>query len=335
MHTQNITSETHWPRKTVGHHMTKNVPTIHASATLGDVRKMLEKQVQEFETVNYMYVLDAKKRLTGILSIKDVFRLQASLRVGNVCRTDHLITIHPSEHQERAAYISLKHNIKAVPVVDEHHVFLGVLSSDVILHILYHETHEDLLRLAGVLHNQAKNFFDNVLTLPFLTSIRHRIPWLFIGLMGGLVASVVIGEFEAILREHIILASFLPLIVYMSGAVSSQMVTFLVRDIAINQTIPIVRYFMKQFVVAFIIAGVFSILLFIGSSILHDNSHISATLSISLFIAMLSSVASGLVVPLTFHKLHVDPANASGPVATIIQDLLSIVIYFSIATWLL
>lgn len=314
--------------------MTLHVPIVHTQATLADIKTLLETSAQEFETVNYIYVVDERSCLQGILSIKDVFRLQASVRVGNVCRTDHLVTVYPEVHQERAAYLALKHNIKAIPVVDHDGTLLGIVTSDEILHILYHETHEDMLRLAGV-HRHGKDLSDNVLTLSLITSIRHRVPWLFLGLLGGLLAEQLIGSFEHVLMEHLVLAGFIPLIVYMGGAVSTQMETFIIRDLAIQSHLPYFKYFYRQLFITTLIGLALGGLLTLAGAFIYNNLYLGVVLGISLTGAVVSSVITGIVIPTLFHHLRMDPANASGPIATILQDLCSILIYFSIASILL
>lgn len=322
-----------WPADSAGRCMTSKVPRVHSDATMGEVRTMLAKEAKNIETLHYVYVLDDSDKLTGVLSIRELFLHPSSARIGEVCRRKDLLSVHPVTHQERAAYMALRHGIKAVPVIDHDHTFLGAIGSDRLLRILYKETHEDLLRRAGVHHRHP--MFDSILTLPLHTSILHRLPWLLLGLVGGVFAAQVVSFFEHTLERNLIIAAFIPLIVYMSGAVGAQTVAFIIRDLALDRKIPFLRYFLRQLFVVTVIGTVCALALFGLSMMLYGNMQVSAVLAVSLVAAVLSSLVTGLLIPILFSRFRADPANASGPVATIIQDILSLVIYFLIAGTLL
>jgi magnesium transporter len=159
----------------------------------------------------------------------------------------------------------------------------------------------------------------------------HRLPWLVIGLFGGIFASKIVGNFEEVLEKNIILAAFIPLIVYMSDAVGTQMEAFVIRDMAIHH-LKFIKYAIRQFMVVIVIAVILSLSLFIYAISTGKEINIALALAIPLFTAIMSSVVSGLFVPYLFRLIKLDPANASGPIATIIQDILSISIYFWIAS---
>lgn len=313
--------------------MTAAVPTAHEDSTMGEIHESLKKKGSNFKTINYIYVLDNRKHLVGVLSVRDVFMHPFSKKAKDVAKKSSLIYLHPEASQERAAYLALQHNIKAIPVIDKDHLFLGEITADSILTILHKEMHEDTLRRAGIGH--AADMKSAIFTLPIHTSIRHRIPWLILGLLGGLLAAKVVGFFEEILSTNLVLAAFIPLIVYMSDAVGTQMEAYIIRDLAVEGSIPFGKYLARHLLVVFCIATIIAALLMVSYSILTGQIHLAAVLSIALFIAILSSVCTGLIIPYTLSKFGVDPADSSGPVATIIQDILSIVIYFSIAQLLL
>ncbi len=318
-----------YPKDSAGSRMTIKVPTALADATVGEVFAMLREQANSTEGMQYVYVLDDSRKLTGVLSLRDLFRHPHDAHIGTLCRRSELLYVHPATHQERAAYIALKHGIKAVPVVDRDHVFLGAIPSDVLLHILYKETHEDLLRRSGVHHEHP--MFDNVLTLPIHISILHRLPWLLLGLLGGILAAQVVGFFEATLKQNLILATFIPLIVYMSDAVGTQTEAFIIRDLAMDRKIPFARYLWRQILVVGSIAVLCSIFLLGASLLFGVDARVSIVLATALFAAVASSIVTGLLIPWILSRFHADPANASGPMATIVQDILSLVIYFLIA----
>lgn len=324
--------EKNYPPETAGRLMISNVPTVSPDNTISKIEELLLKKVKEFETINYIYVVLKNGKLTGVISIKDILRQPKSAKVSQVMIKD-LAVAHPYTDQERVAHLALKNNIKAVPVVDKEGFFLGVVPSDVILEVVYQEAGEDILGLAGVPEfKMAKHGLDDTMKLSIATLLKHRLPWLIIGLFGGLLTAKIIGLFEYTLEKNIILASFIPLIVYMGGATLAQTQAFLIRDLALNPTLKFGKYFLKQLLVIFFIATFAAVILFGFGLLIYKNLLIIQIIATALFAAIISSILTGLVVPYLFSKLKMDPANASGPIATIIQDLLGVTLYFLIAS---
>jgi magnesium transporter len=243
-----------------------------------------------------------------------------------------LITARAYTDQEKVAFLALRYNLKAIPVVDKNNRFLGVVASDDILRILDNEAIEDILSFGGVWH---RGPYDDIFNIPLLRSIKHRLPWLILGLLGGILAAGIINRFEGILAQNLILAAFIPLIVYMADAVGTQMEAFLIRDLAIMPKMRFLKYFLRQISVVFVIALIIAGLLIIVISAIYGERQIALTVGAAIFLAILSSVLTGLVVPYLFNKFKFDPANTSGPIATIIQDILSVFVYFLIANLLL
>lgn len=311
--------------------MVANVPTIQDSATIADVERLLVKEEGNFAKLNYIYLVNKKRQLAGVISIKEIFRSPKEKKAKSLSPKKY-VCVRASTDQERVAYLALKHNIKAIPVVDKNNGFLGVVTSNAIMNIIHAEGTENLFRFGGVIPN---NDFDDTLTLPIYVSIKHRLPWLFLGLLGGFLTASVVTSFEEVLKKNLILAAFIPLIVYMSGAVGAQMQAFIIRDMAVNPHIKWVRYFLRQTIIVLIIGVLISLAMYGISEFLHHDGYVSFVLAVALFCAVFSSLITGLIVPFVFGKLRMDPANASGPIATIIQDLLSVLIYLVIASLIL
>jgi len=308
------------------------VPVVSTGTTLARARELVAAKTREYESVNYIYVVDDGDHLRGVFSIKEILTSQEKgIRVDDVMQRN-IITVRPHTHQERVGLLALQHNIKALPVVDKDGIFLGVIPADAILKILDQEAVEDFLRLGGIYY---KGPYDDLLRLPLLQSIKHRLPWLLLGLLGGIFAAGVVSSFEETLSRNLILVAFIPLIVYMADAVGTQMEAFIIRDLAINPQFRFFAYFVKQVSVAGILGVSTSFLLVAVSFFLYGNIMISLVLGVALFFAILSSVFSGLIIPYLFGKLKFDPANAAGPVATIIQDVVSVSIFLFIASRIL
>jgi len=308
------------------------VPLVNISKSVGEAQKYLFKNIKKFTSVHYIYIIDKSRHLKGILSIHELLKHHIKVRISDVMHRNVYVA-HPGTDQEVVAHIALKYDIVAIPIVDKYGIFIGTVPSEQLLAVMYKETREDLLKISGVHHINGGT--DDIMKMSPFRSLKHRLPWLILGLLGGMFAASIVGFFETTLEKNIILAAFIPLIVYMGDAVGTQMEAFIIRDYALNPTLQFVKYFFKHLLVVLMIGLLTSIALFGFAVLFYHDIMISNVLSIALFIAIISSMTTGLVVPFIFTHFKQDPANASGPIATIIQDILSVTIYFTIATILL
>lgn len=309
----------------------RNVPVFNEKETVSNVFRKIVKDAVKYNTLDYIYIIDDYKHLVGVISIKEIFKSPKSTSL-NFFKNKKVISVRIHTEQERVAMFALKYNIKAVPVVDKEDIFLGIVTYDEILKIMHKEGVDNILRFGGIL---STNTQDDIFTLPLLTSIKHRLPWLVLGLIGGILAAVIVGSFEKVISYNLILAAYIPLIVYMADAIGTQMEAFIIRDLALKPELNLSKYFLRQAFIIFILSIILSTVIYFITYFLHSDIKISLVLSLALFCAIVSSLFTGIVIPYFFEKLGFDPANASGPIATIIQDVVSIFIYFSIASYIL
>lgn len=320
-----------YPKKSAGRVMSTSVPVIFASATVEDAETLLKEKTAEFDSVNYCYVLDRARRLIGVVSVKEIFRAGKSERLRHLMKTE-LITAHPYTNQEHIAYLALRHSIKAIPIVNKKGEFLGAVPSDKILQILEVELTEDILRFGGITHS---GLVENVLKTPIVTSLEHRTPWLILGLFGGIVTASVISRFGNVLQEHLLLVAYMPLIVYTAGAMSNQIQAFIIRDIARNPDLKFFNYFLRQARITIFIAGILALIFYALTLVMHQDFVLSAILAFSLIFTATTTLITGLIVPYTFGKLKFDPAAASAPIGTVLQDFVSVSVYIFIAGFIL
>lgn len=165
--------------------------------------------------------------------------------------------------------------------------------------------------------------------------IKTRVTWLLIGLVLSLCIAQVIKGFETTLTENLILASFIPLVVYMSDAVGTQMEAIIIRELNKKQKFHFTKFFHQQVIIVVSIAVIIGIVACAGVSFLNHSFNLGVVVGLSLIGGILSSLVTGTLLPYFFWKLHNDPAEASGPIATALQDLMSILIFFLIAQMLL
>lgn len=319
-----------YPLESVGRKIIKQIPLCRQNDTILDVKKMLFSGINDLETINYIYVIDSKKKLIGVFSIKEIFRRSEETLIKEIMEKD-LVVIRPYADQEKVVILALKHNLKAVPAIGKKGEFLGVVPSDIILDILHSENVEDFLKMAGI-----NSPLQKILKGSAFYLFKVRIPWLVFGLFGGIIGASVITYFEGPLQTNFILASFIPLILYMSGAVGNQTEILLIRNMAIDSKISAWKYLARELKASFLIAIILTILLFsIAMIFFKAPYYIAAILGISLFIGIFVAVIVGVLMPWSLYKMGKDAAVGSGPFSTIFRDILSLVIYFSVAIYLL
>ncbi|MBI2122481.1 MAG: magnesium transporter [Candidatus Sungbacteria bacterium] len=328
-----MTEEHRWPRKSAGRYIVEKVPIISDSLKISEVSALLVEHINRFESIDYLYLVSPENKLTGVISIKELYRVPPDALIAKIHRKSPLITVLPTSDREEVTALALQHGLKAIPVVNESGIFLGVIPHDAITAIINRELREDILQFAGIHKRHAE--FDNILDISLGDAIKHRLPWLLAGLGGGLLIASIINYFESALEKNLILAAFIPLVVYIADAVRTQLEAFTIRDLAVFRKIDFVRYFFRQFFTVAAMALILGVILSAVSYIFYDKGVIIIILGMAIIVATLSSLFSGLLVPYMFRKFKIDPANASGPIGTIIQDIISVTVYFTIASILI
>lgn len=321
--------ENQFPPESAGRFMIKEVPVVSYSATIGEIESLLLRKAKYFESINYIYLVDDAGRLAGVLSVKDIFRLPKNSAAA-VSATKKIVAVRPRADQERVAILAIRHNLKAIPVVDAQNRFLGIVPSDAILNIFNQEYIEDALRSAGI--GKFKNPAMELIAAPAFLHFKKRLPWLIIGMLGGILAALVVNSFEGLINEMLVLAAFIPAIVYMADAVGVQSQTLFVRRLALNRDFNLREYFSREAIVGTALATTLAILVVLFSLFFWKSAILSLILGISFFATIVMAVSAAIVLPWFFHVFKYDPAVASGPLATVIRDILSILIYFAVAS---
>jgi magnesium transporter len=245
----------------------------------------------------------------------------------------NLITASINTDIEKIAHIALKHGLKAIPILKEKKI-VGVISNKNILQILNTSLRKDIFHFAGIHHSHLD--YDNTMDVPIVKSVAHRVPWLISGLIGILAVAAFIGLFENTLKENLIIAFFIPVIVYICGALCGQIEALLVRDIAVmGKELNIRKYILKQGIISVIIASIISALLFLTINLFWQNKNIASIISSAAFLSLTLTTLSSFVIILGIKKLGGDPALGGGPFGTVISDSLSIIVYLLVANALL
>lgn len=316
----------------VEHNLLTRIPTVLPTTLVREAIAHLTDKKHGFESISYIYVLQDDK-LVGVLSVKELLRAHANTKLADLM-VRKLATVHPHATAEHAAITAIQHRIKAVPVVDRQDAFVGVVGTDTILHTLHSEHVEDLLRLGGIQIGEQKHILE-MLTDRVAHLLRIRTPWLILGLIGGAVATLITGFFEGAIAENVALAFFIPVIVYMSDAVGTQAQTLFIRAIAVRK-VSLPRYLAKELAVDVLLGVVLGALIAIfGLLWSKGGGVIPAIVGLAMAINVVVAGTVAILISWLLYVTHRDPAIGAGPFATVIQDILSLVVYFAVASVLL
>jgi len=314
-------------REDAAQHLTAAVHRARPDDRVAAVREGLAGR--ELDDTEIVCVVDDNDKLVGILSFAELFRLPGETRLHDVMRSSPAVLA--SEDQEKIASIALHFGLNSVPVVDNGRRLLGVVPAKALLQILRHEHVEDIHRLAGI--RRETSMARRALDIPPMRRARDRLPWLIVGLIGSMLATFVMSRFEGALNEKLALAFFVPGLVYLADAIGTQTEAVAVRGISLSH-IGITRMLAGELRTGLIIGLVLGGLTFPAVWLAFGDAQLAFAVSITLFVAGGLATTIGLALPWLLTKLKRDPAFGSGPLATVIQDVLTLLTYFAIVSLL-
>jgi magnesium transporter len=313
--------------ETASQHLVKRVPIFRAEENVGSVLANL--QGRPFDSVDAVYIVDEIGHLHGILPLNQLLVTPLGKALSDVAREP--VSVHAGDDQEDVVAVAIKHDLTAVPVVDTDGSFLGVVPAHALLDILRCEHVEDLHRLAGIQREseQARNAIDS----PPVRRARDRLPWLIVGLLGSFLAAFVVSRFEHTLESYIAVSFFIPGIVYLADAIGTQTEAIVVRGLSLSNAS--LRYLLfgelyTGFLIGLFLGGISFPVVFLT----FGDFRLAVAVTLAIVTAGTIATSVGLLLPWILSHAGKDPAFGSGPVATIIQDVLSLFIYFMIIQYI-
>ena len=321
-HASDIVDLLSYPENTAGGLMAKELIKVNEKwAVLRCVREM-RKQAEEVDKVYTIYVVDDDDVLLGTLSLKKLLLSTEKTFIKNIYN-EKVFSVKANSDDEEVANIMEKYDLIVLPVVDDLNRLIGRITIDDVVDVMKEEAMEDYNKASGI--SEQVDASDNVLTLT-----RARLPWLLIGLMGGIMGAEVIGIFD--IENNIELAFFTPLIAAMGGNVGVQSAAIIVQGLASNNLgmDSLAQRLIKELGVALLNGIICSGLIMIITSLIGYPNSISFTVSISLMAVIIFAALFGTFVPLVLDKYKIDPALATGPFITTVNDVLGLFIYFMI-----
>lgn len=316
----------YYEEDTAGSIMTTEYVAIPENSTARSAMTIMRNAAPEAETIYYIFVVNDENQLAGVISLRDLIIASEDTFIHEILN-DRVVSVLVTDDQEDVAQVMKDYNFLAVPVVNSKNEMLGIITVDDIIDVIDDEASEDYSRLAGVADMDT---FDKN---PF-TAAKKRLPWLVVLLLLGMLTANLIDIFAVTLEKVVLLAAFIPLIGGTSGNSGTQALAVAVRGIATGDVAKesklklVIREALTGIIMGIICGIVAFLIVYIWKGELIIGLLVAVAIACSIFVATIA----GSFIPLLMHRLKIDPAVASGPFITTLNDITSILIYLGIAT---
>lgn len=305
-------------------HATARVPVVSPSLSAAEARRYMVGK--SFAFVDEIVVLD-EGRLVGLVALSRLLEAPEQTPLGDLADRDSVV-IRPGESEEGAAWLMVHRRQSNLAVADSDGAFVGLVPSHRLIGRLLAQHDEDAARLGGYLASSGRARL--AAEEPVSRRLLHRLPWLLVGLVGAMASAVIVGAFEAQLDEVVLLAFFVPAVVYMADAVGTQTETLLIRGM--SASIDMRTVVRRELITGALIGVLIGLAFFVFALAGWGDADVALAVALALTASCSIATSVATVLPRLLARLGSDPAFGSGPLATIIQDLLSIAVYLAIAT---
>ncbi len=322
-----------YPATCAGSLMTPDYISLRENMTVAEALAHIKHEGMDSETVYTCYVKKEGRKLDGIVSLRSLVISDGDMKIADLMSTEY-VYVNVYDDQEEVAETFKKYGFLAIPVVDNEHRLVGIITFDDILEVIEEETTEDIERMAGVIDDSGTEYLD----MGIFRHVRNRLPWLVFMNISAMITGTIILRFEAVLAQVIVLVSYLPLLMGTGGNTGSQAATLVIRGMAIDEIElkDVLKVFWKEFRVSLILGVLLSIfnmakVVFIdGESIL-----IGLTVALSMTVIVIFAKLLGSMLPMAAKKLGVDPALMANPMISSFTDMFSSVTFLLVASLLL
>lgn len=313
---------------TAGGIMTTEYIAFRQDISVDKAIESLRESAPVAETVYYLYVIDEANKLVGVLSLRELIVAAPQTLVSNIMHKK-IISVNVHEDQEEVARVVTKYNFLAVPVVDDNNELLGIITVDDIIDVIHEEATEDIYRLAGTQEIAEEDTVKRI-----KSSLKARLPWLFITMIGGMLSGSVLSGFETTISQVVALTFFIPLLMGMGGNVGTQSSTLVVRGLATGNidSEELIKTILKESLVGISIGIILGFLVSGVAYLWQGNPFLGFIVGLAMFFNVLTAATIGTLVPLVFKRLGVDPAVASAPFISTTVDVTGLLIYATLTT---
>ncbi|MEE2700243.1 MAG: magnesium transporter [Bacteroidota bacterium] len=321
-HASDISDLLTFPEDSAGGLMAKELIKVNENWNTLQCLREMRKQAEHVKQVHTIYVVDNNDVLLGLMSLRRLLLTETNTPIRAIIKTD-IISVQSTEDDESVANIMNKYDLVVLPVVDEENKLIGRITIDDVMDVLKEEAEKDYQMASGISEDVEAS--DSIWTLT-----RARLPWLLIGMLGGILGAKVIGIFD--IENNYQLAFFIPLIAAMGGNVGVQSAAIVVQGLA-NDSLKMENLFqklLKELGVGLLNGLICAVIILATAYGLNYGLQLSLTVSISLLAVIIFAALFGTVIPLTLENYNIDPALATGPFITTVNDVLGLFIYFLI-----
>jgi magnesium transporter len=317
-----------YPEQTAGRIMNPNVFSLHEDTTVGEAITRLQTS-GELEMVFYIYLVDDRNHLVGVLSLRQLLLKRPEIRLKDIMVT-RVIRAATDTDQEEVAQLVDSYNILAIPVVDEENKLVGLITVDDVIDVIKEEATEDIYRLAGL------DVHERVFSPP-RTSVRMRIPWLAVNLVTAFLAAFVVSLFEGTIQKFAILAVFMPIVPLLGGNAGTQTLTVMVRGIALGELSwsNSRKALFKELLVGLLNGLAIGLVVGLVGFVWTGNPVLGAVLAVAMIGNLVVAAVMGTLVPLALRWLNVDPALASSVFVTTATDVFGLLFFLGLGAYFL
>lgn len=314
---------------TAGGLMTSAKVVLHKDITVQEALNYLRKLAPDTETIYYLFVVDNQGVLVGVVSLRQLVIADPDAMVGDILDKE-VITVTADTDQEDAARLMARYDLLALPVVDEKHRLLGLITHDDLVDVLEDEATEDIYRLGGVPEEQPAD-------TPAKNALKTRLPWLVVNLATAMASAAVLSMFEDTIAQIAVLAAFFPIVAGVSGSAGTQTLTVIVRGMALGEIEPRDGYraLSREVLIGLTNGVVIGILVALIALVWKGTPILGLVVGAATLLNMIGAGAAGVIVPLGVQLLKIDPALASPILVTTFTDAMGYLIYLSLATAIL
>ena len=321
-----------YPEDTAGGLMQTELVSINEHAIVDEVVGELRSLTEGVGEIFFVYVVDDDGRLVGVLNLGALLLFKGDRSIRDLMKTK-IHAVRPDEDQESVAQLFKRYDLVALPVVDGEGRLLGRILHDDVVDVLQEEADEDIMHMAGATAGEPELVYTDQL----LRIAGVRLPWLLATLVGLAVPAMLTWGFQVTFPHMEALVPFVVVIGAMGGNVGSQSATIVVRGFATGRVDfqNLGHFLYKELVVSTLMGLACGALSGLVSHLWHGDFRLSATVAISMFVAIIASAILGVLVPYFFRLVNIDPAIAAGPAVTTIDDIVAIGIYYVVAILLI
>lgn len=321
-----------YPEDSAGSIMTIEYVDIKKEWTVKQSLDRIKKTGIDKATIETCYVLDNKRKLDGIVPLRTLILSDEDTIIEEIMYSN-IISVNTHSDQEYVANLFKKYDFIAMPVVDNENRLVGIITIDDIVDIIDMENTEDLQKMAAMQPSEKPYLKTSIFALS-----KHRILWLLVLMLTATVTGAIIKRYDDTLQSVVILAAFIPMLMDTAGNAGSQSSTLIIRGLALNEIRlkDIFKVLWKELGVSLVVGFLLAFVNFLRILLIESTSlRVNLTVSITLYITVILAKVVGGALPIIAKKLKVDPAIMAGPLITTIVDTMALLIYFTIASWLL